>query len=290
MRAIHSIRSVMLAAMALVLVTVPSLVSAQEEADVQSLERRLQRLENIVNSGQLAEIVQQLDTLSGEIRELRGEIETQGHRLDELRDRQRNLYADLDRRLRELEVAGRVMEPEEATDGETTDAGNDEAADVAVEAALEAGTGTGGGDGGGDGGSDEQERERDPEAERKAYDAAFQLLREGRYEESAEAFRTFLEDFPDGPYADNARYWLGESRYVTRKFTPALEAFREVVENHPGSAKVPDARLKMGYTLYEMARYEEAREVLQTVVDQHPDSAVARLAEERLVKMKNEGH
>lgn len=284
MRTIHSIRSVMLAAMALVLVAAPSPVPAQEEADVQSLERRLQRLENIVNSGQLAQIVQQLDALSGEIRELRGEIETQGHRLDELRERQRNLYADLDRRLRELEVAGRVMEPEEPADGEAADAGNDEAADVAVEAALEASTGESGD------GSDEQGSERDPEAERKAYDAAFQLLREGRYEESAEAFRSFLEDFPDGPYADNARYWLGESRYVTRKFTPALEAFRQVVENHPGSAKVPDARLKMGYTLYEMARYDEAREVLQTVVKQHPDSAVARLAEERLVKMKNEGH
>lgn len=279
MRAIHSIRGAALAAVAFAVVAASPLVLAQEEPDVQSLERRLQRLENIVNSGQLAEIVQQLDALSREIRELRGEIETQGHRLDELRKRQRNLYADLDRRLREMEVAGRVMEPE---DEETTRAngGGDEAADVAVQAALEANAGDGG----------EQGGERDPEAEREAYDAAFQLLREGRYEESAEAFRSFLEDFPDGPYADNARYWLGESRYVTRKFTPALEAFRQVVENHPGSAKIPDARLKMGYTLYEMARYDEAREVLQTVVDQHPDSAVARLAEERLVKMKNEGH
>lgn len=280
MRTIHSIRGTALAVVAFVFMGASPLALAQEEPDVQSLERRLQRLENIVNSGQLAEIVQQLDALSNEIRELRGEIETQGHRLDELRKRQRNLYADLDRRLREMEVAGRVMEPEEEADGEASqaDAGADEAADTAVEAALEANAGDGGGQAGGD-----------PEAERKAYDAAFQLLREGRYQESAEAFQSFLEDFPDGPYADNARYWLGESRYVTRDFTPALEAFRAVVENHPGSAKIPDARLKMGYTLYEMARYDEAREVLQTVTRQHPDSAVARLAEERLVKMKNEG-
>lgn len=281
MRTIHSIRGAALAVVAFAFMAAPPLALAQEEPDVQSLERRLQRLENIVNSGQLAEIVQQLDALSNEIRELRGEIETQGHRLDELRKRQRNLYADLDRRLREMEVAGRVMEPEEEAGGESSqaDAADDEAADTAVEAALEANAGDGGGQAGGD-----------PEAERKAYDAAFQLLREGRYQESAEAFQSFLEDFPDGPYADNARYWLGESRYVTRDFTPALEAFRAVVENHPGSAKIPDARLKMGYTLYEMARYDEAREVLQTVTRQHPDSAVARLAEERLVKMKNEGH
>lgn len=283
MRTIHSIRSAALTvAMSAVLAASPAAM-AQEEPDVQSFERRLQRLENIVNSGQLAEIVQQLDALSGEIRELRGEIESQAHRLDSLRERQRNLYADLDRRLRELEVTGRVMEPEEG-DGETAqaDTGSDEAAEVAVQAALEANTGDGDGDG--------QEGERDPAAERSAYDEAFALLREGRYAEAADAFTQFLEDYPDGPYADNARYWLGESRYVTRDFTPALEAFRQVVENHPGSAKVPDARLKLGYTLYEMARYDEAREVLQTVVKQHPESAVARLAEERLVKMKNEGH
>lgn len=286
MRVIRPIRYAALAAVVLAFVAAPPPAVAQEEesVDVQSLERRLQRLENIVNSGQLADILQQLNTLSNEIRELRGEIEVQGHRIDELRKRQRNLYADLDRRLREIEVAGQVREPAEeagADAEQAADAADTEAADVAVQAALEASTG----------GSDaEQQGERDPEAERKAYDAAFQLLREGRYEEAAEAFRQFLEDFPDGPYADNARYWLGESRYVTRNFTPALEAFRQVVENHPGSAKVPDARLKMGYTLYEMARYDEAREVLQSVIEQHPDSAVARLAEERLVKMKNEGH
>lgn len=281
MRTIHSIRSAALTvAMSAVLAASPAAM-AQEDPDVQSFERRLQRLENIVNSGQLAEIVQQLDVLSHEIRELRGEIESQAHRLDSLRERQRNLYADLDRRLREMEVTGRVMEPEGAGETAQADTGSDEAAEVAVQAALEANTG---------GGNGQEEGERDPAAERRAYDEAFALLREGRYAEAADAFTRFLEDFPGGPYADNARYWLGESRYVTRDFTPALEAFRQVVENHPGSAKVPDARLKLGYTLYEMARYEEAREVLQTVVKQHPESAVARLAEERLVKMKNEGY
>ncbi|MDZ7828116.1 MAG: tol-pal system protein YbgF [Halofilum sp. (in: g-proteobacteria)] len=136
----------------------------------------------------------------------------------------------------------------------------------------------------------ESSQPRDPKAERKAYDAAFQLLREGRYDDAAGAFSQFLKDFPDGPYADNAQYWLGEARYVTRNFEPALEAFRTVVAQHPDSAKVPDARLKMGYTLYEMGRYDEARKVLETVTKQHRDSAVARLAEERLVRMKNEGH
>ncbi|MDZ7787334.1 MAG: tol-pal system protein YbgF [Halofilum sp. (in: g-proteobacteria)] len=131
-------------------------------------------------------------------------------------------------------------------------------------------------------------RSQDTNAERKAYDAAFGLLKDGRYSEAASAFSDFVEKYPEGPYSDNAQYWLGESRYVTRDFGAALEAFRKVVSNYPDSAKVPDARLKIGYSLYELERIDEAREALEQVMQEHDNSAVARLAEERLLKIKEE--
>ena len=293
----RSIGNTALAALAFTLLAGPVTASAQttttttateeRQSNLAAFERRLNRLENIVNSGQLAQILQQLNTLSEEIRQLRGQIETQGHRLDELRKRQRNLYADLDRRIRELEIAGTQAPQgggEEGT-GETATAAASSAAGAAASGSAAGAEAMGGTEVA----TADAEQPRDPQAERNAYDAAFQLLREGRYEEAADAFGSFLEKFPDGPYADNAQYWLGEARYVTRNFEPALAAFRSVLEQHPGSAKVPDARLKLGYTLYEMGRYQEARQVLQGVIDKHPDSAVARLAEERLVRMKNEG-
>jgi len=290
MGVIHKIRGPAMIASALAMLAAPAAFAAEEPSAVQ-LDNRIKRLENIVNSGQLADIVQQLNSLSEEIRQLRGEVETQTHRLEELRQRQRNLYGDLDRRIRELEVAARRPATEESGDGD---------GDAATGAGAATQTASAGGSVAEAGGEatdtaasadmDEPVEPRDPEAERKAYDVAFQLLREGRYDEAASEFGQFLQDFPDGPYADNARYWLGEARYVTRNFEPALKAFRAVIEQHPGSAKVPDARLKLGYTLYEMGRLDEAREVLRTVIKQHPDSAVARLAEERLVRIKNEGN
>lgn len=293
MRVIHTIRGRVMIAAALAMLAAPTAFAAEEPTAAQ-LDQRLKRLENIINSGQLADILQRLDTLSQEIRQLRGEVETQTHRLEELRKRQRNLYGDLDRRIRELEVAARRPAETGGDDGDGGSAagaaaGTASAAGSAAGTAAETGSEAAGAATGGDADT-ASSQPRDPKAERKAYDAAFQLLREGRYDEAAGEFSQFLKDFPDGPYADNARYWLGEARYVTRNFEPALEAFKTVVAQHPDSAKVPDARLKMGYTLYEMGRYDEARKALETVTKQHPDSAVARLAEERLVRMKNEGN
>lgn len=244
----------------------------------EELDRRMRRMENILDSGQLADLIQRTSELEREIRELRGELETQGHRMDELRKRQRNLYGDLDRRIRELEVAG--AEAEEAEESEDSgDSGAGGAGSGSTAAA--AGGASPDADPGG-------EAESGPSAEREAYDAAFGLLKDGRYSEAASAFSAFVEQYPEGPYADNAQYWLGESRYVTREFEAALNAFRKVVSDYPDSAKVPDARLKIGYSLYELERLDEAREALEQVMQEHGNSAVARLAEERLLKIKEE--
>ena len=269
MDCVASMRRLALAGLIAVAASVPAIATA---ADAAALERRVQRLENILDSGQLADVLQRLDTLEQEIRELRGAIESDSHRLDELRERQRNLYEDLDRRLRDLEIAASRAPAAEAPD-EGADAATAQNGDAATADQADAGA---------------SETPSDPATERKDYDAAFELLKNGRYNEAASAFQEFLGKHPDGPYADNAQYWLGEARYVTRQFEPALEAFRAVTEQHPDSAKVPDARLKTGYTLYEMGRLDEAREALRQVVREHKDSAVARLAEERLLRIKNE--
>lgn len=252
-----------------------------DEPTTEELDRRMRRMENILDSGQIADLIQRTGELEREIRELRGELETQGHRMDELRKRQRNLYGDLDRRIRELEVAG--AEAEESDDDDGDSGGGSSSGDgggAGSTASVEGGDLPDAGSGG--------DSESDPNAEREAYDAAFSLLKDGRYSEAASAFGEFVEKYPEGPYADNAQYWLGESRYVTREFEKALEAFRKVVSDYSDSAKVPDARLKIGYSLYELERLEEAREALEKVTQEHGNSAVARLAEERLLKIKEE--
>ena len=261
-------------------------VVAAAEPTVEELDRRMRRMENILDSGQIADLIQRTSELEREIRELRGELETQSHRMDELRERQRNLYGDLDRRIRELEVAGAEAEDADS-DGGGSGGGDSGGADSGGSGAAAGSATSGAEDGSPDAGSG-GDTGTNQNAQREAYDAAFSLLKDGRYSEAATAFGDFVEKYPEGPYSDNAQYWLGESRYVTRDFAAALEAFRKVVANYPDSAKVPDARLKIGYSLYELDRLDEAREALEKVTQEHGNSAVARLAEERLLKIKEE--
>lgn len=125
-------------------------------------------------------------------------------------------------------------------------------------------------------------------SDRDNYQAAFELLKDGRYDEAATAFQQFLQTYPDSELADNAQYWLAESYYVTQKFKQALPAFEEVVSEYPRSGKVPDALLKIGYCNYELQRWDAARSALDRVRAEYPDTTAARLAIQRLERMDTE--
>ncbi len=110
----------------------------------------------------------------------------------------------------------------------------------------------------------------EPAQEDARYQAAFDLLKSGRYDESAKAFRAFLAEYPRGRWADNAQYWLGETAYVQRDFKTALAEFRKVTEGYPSSPKVPDALLKQGFIDYETQQWADARRMLSQVVQSYP--------------------
>jgi tol-pal system protein YbgF len=231
----------------------------------QELRQRLDRLESRIENQGLMEMAQTVERLQNEVRQLRGEIEQQAHELEGLRKRQRDLYLDIDRRLSDLQLQGSAVA---GVQGGLPDAGGEE----------------------GDGGSPEPAGGADAEQERADYKSAFETLREGRYDDAIKAFNAFLEQYPDGGYADNAQYWLGEAHYVSQQFEQAATEFKKVIEQFPQSTKVPDARLKLGYTHYELQQWDKAREVLNGILDAHPNTSVAPLAEKRLLRMSEEGH
>lgn len=265
---------------ALLLVPVALSAGAGTRDDIQALQigqqemqERVERLESSVQNRGLLEMSQMLGRLQQDVRELRGLVEQQGHELERLRERQRELYLDIDRRLNDLQLRGSG-----ATLG---------GADTGLPAGG-ASPGTGAGDEGAeDGGSSST---GDAEQERADYKAAFTILREGQYDRAVAAFSEFLKKYPEGDYADNAQYWLGEANYVSRNFEQALVEFGKVLDRHPRSTKVPDAKLKLGYTYYELEQWNKARDVLSGIVKMHPDTSVAPLAEKRLARMNDEGH
>lgn len=125
-----------------------------------------------------------------------------------------------------------------------------------------------------------------PEAE---YQAAFNLLKDGKYDEAATALREFVARHPQHELAPNAVYWLGEAHYVQRDYPAALAAFESLLRDYPGTRKSSDALLKAGYCQFELKRFGPARTLLTRVVDEYPDSQAAADARERLQRLPAEG-
>lgn len=220
------------------------------------LEQRLQSIERVVQNQSLVNLTQQVATTERRGDEMQGRIEELEHSAESTAERQRQLYADIDTRIQELETAIRDRKSVSVMDGGTLAPGQ-----LPMP-----------------GGSD-----------RDNYQAAFELLKEQRYEPAASAFEQFLVTFPDSELADNAQYWLAESHYVTQSFEEALGGFEVVIEKYPNSRKVPDALLKMGYCNYELQRWEAARGSLTRVQEEYPETTASRLAGQRLQRMQDEG-
>lgn len=118
--------------------------------------------------------------------------------------------------------------------------------------------------------------------EEVAYLATFEQLKAGKYEQAITGFRAQLARWPQGRYADNATYWMGESQYVKKDYDAALATFRSLLSKFPDSSKAPDALFKVGLCQAEKNQKGEARATWQKVVAEHPNSSAAGLARQRL--------
>jgi len=232
-----------------VFVSACAMTSAEQDPMVQrmaEMDGRILRIERILSNQSLLEQSQRVDALLAEVRALRGQIEMMQHNQESAKTQQRELYADLDKRLQTVEARG-VSVPVAAAAAATDD-------------------------------------------DATAYKKAFDLLKDGKYAESSAAFTQFLSAYPQSTLIDNAHYWLGEAHYVGKDFNAALRSFKTVVEKYPDSRKLADAWLKVGYCQYELKNWKESRDALNRVMKIAPDTQAAKLAEQRLAKLKAEGH
>ncbi|HED39795.1 MAG TPA: tol-pal system protein YbgF [Chromatiales bacterium] len=261
------------------------------------LEQRLIRLERMVDNRTLLEMLSRIEDMQAEVQTMRGELEMQRHEFEGIKQRQRDLYLDIDRRILQLEKSVSQVKSAQAapTAGFSSQAATAAAAPVAAAPAVPFTSAPAElpALGGGSGQSPPQVAPVatvDPLQEQSAYQQALNILREGRYDEAIVAFQSFLTRFQGSQYAGNAQYWIGEANYVSHRYPLAIEEFQKVVSSYPESAKVPDALLKIGYTFYELKEWEQARQTLGRLVDRFPETTAAQLAENRLHRMKLEGH
>lgn len=237
-----------------------------------SLAERVAALEmRAADNSATVDLLNQVNQLREEVLALRAQLEELQQQVEQLRSTSRSQYLDLDGRLNRLEggavpaveaapPAGAAAVPAAAAGGKPAPVIRDLPPSVH-----------------GDPGPLSKMAD-----ERTAYEAAFAALKAGEYVESARLFERFLADYPNGTYAPNARYWLGESYYVTGNYAMALEQFRQVIEQYPTHDKTPGALLKVGLSLYGLNDLDGAEAALAQVSRQYPGTDAARTAEDRL--------
>lgn len=234
------------------------------------LQEKLQGLEK-TQRAQGMDALSQIEAVKGELAKLRGQIEEHAHAIETTQKRQRDLYVDLDTRLRLLEqradqapvpVAAPAVESKTAKGKKQSAKPGETVEPVAAAAPV------------------------DPVAEGKAYDAAFNLFRIGNYQGALTAFQEFIQTYPKSPLAPSSQYWIGNSYFNLKDFKSAISSQQTLISQYPKSPKVPDAMLNIATCEQNLGEVDTARRMLEDLVAKFPLSDAGEKAKKRLATMK----
>lgn len=252
------------------LLLMASFASAPVFAQRVSLADRVAALEARASNNQAnVDLLNQVSQLRSEIQALRAQVEELQQQNEQLQSTSKAQYLDVDDRLNRLEGGG----PTAAKPPVSPSASSPGPALPAVSSAPSEASPAVYGDKG---------AIAQGAGERAAYDAAFDALKAGQYVQSAELFQNFLQLYPNGSYAPNALYWLGESYYVTQNYPLAQEQFQALLDRYPTHDKAAGALLKVGLSQYGAREYDAAERTLSEVASRYPGTDAARTAADRL--------
>lgn len=207
---------------------------------VSQLQNRVMQFENLRNT-QIDQSVS-LQQIKQDIANITGQLEMLTHQVEVLSRQQREFYADLDARIRKLELS-------EATPAVKTETTPPATSDNA--AASQQGE------------------------ETANFDAALRLFEAGKYSGAALAFQSFLQHYPKSALAPAAQFWAANAYYAQQKDKEALEAYQKVVSRWPSHPKAAEALLSIA-TIYKDAKdYGNAKKTLETLISKHPNSPSA---------------
>ena len=243
-----------------------------------SIEDRLAALEQQVKGGGLADVANQLQVLQSDVAKLRGQIEVVTYELEQSQKRQRDLYVDLDTRLRKIESAAAAGDKGEANPpnaGAPQGSAPPQGAPPPPPAATNPPPGP----------VAAVAPPRNPSegvAEQRAYDAALDQFKRGDYGGAVNGFNAFLKTYPRSPLASSAQYWLGNAQYARRDYRASITTQRQLLKDYPDSGKAPDALLNIASAQSDLGDSAAARKTLEQLIRDYPKSEAATRAKQRL--------
>jgi len=228
------------------------LLRQQLDAYKKTTEERLVKAEAAAQAGAdrsaVLELSSQIESLRGDIAKMRGQLEVLANTAETAEARQKQLYLDIDTRLRKLEQAREQAAANPPPDKPAA-----------------------------------QPTEAEPSpGEAKAYQAALDQFKLGNYSLAVAAMQGFLVTYPSSSLAANAQYWIGMAHSGQRDYKSAIAAQRKLLTQWPESPKAPDAMLSIASAQETMGDRNAARKTMEELVAKYPGSSSATSAKQRL--------
>lgn len=240
---------------------------AQKPGDLQKAlqlqEQRLSRLESQLQNQGLLNLLNQVEALKAEVARLRGTQEELAHQQGMADKRVKELFADMDDRVKELENRPVAAVPQPSA--------------VRLQPAQALSTPVN---------APASGVQAESEGETKAYESAHQLVKAGRYKEAVLAFQAFAKAFPKSALVPNAHYWTGFSYVGMSDFESAAVSYQHLIGEYPNSSKTPDAMLSLARAQVQMGKQADAIATLEKLIEKFPYSRAADNGKKLLSTLK----
>jgi len=223
----------------------------------QALEERVLSIEGVIKSQGLMDLLSQIDRLNEELNKVKGDLEVAQHDIEVSQQRQKDLYADTDGRLRKLETSTNANNSISENKEQPAPAGNASS------------------------GSAENS------AELKALENAQTLLKEGKYKDAFDAFDKFIQSYANSKQVPNAQYGLGFAQFSLKNYKAAIATQQKLIGQFSDSPKVPDAKFNIANCQIQLSDIEGAKKTLRDLIAQHPTSELIPNAKRRLTVLES---
>lgn len=225
-------------------------------AQVQASDARVANAE--AASKRTLELLNQIAKLQEEVAQLRGKIEVLQFNQDEAIKRQRDLFLDLDARVRVFE--SKEMAAEQARQAQV-------AAQAAAQAAAE-------------------QAAQQAAAEQQQVNDAAALIKDGKNKEGIAALAKFIAANPNSSLLPEANYWTAVAYAANKDYKAAKNTFDGIVKNSPKDPRAPDALLGMASIAQTLKDTKLSRRYLAMILESYPDSEAAKTAKKALAASK----
>ncbi|HLX81269.1 MAG TPA: tol-pal system protein YbgF [Burkholderiales bacterium] len=205
------------------------------------MEERISKLED---RRALVDLDSQIEALKIEIARMRGQLEVIQNQIETADKRSKDLYLDIDTRLRKIEQPKETAGANPANPPDTLP----------------------------------------QPAETKAYEAALNQFKLGNYPLAISAFQGLLVTYPASKLAPNAQYWIGNAQAAQGQYKLAIFSHQKLLATWPDDAKAPDSMMSIATAQEALGDRRGAQKTLEALLAKYPQSPAAASAKQRLAQ------